>query len=192
MIGEIDEFFIRPGPRLGLPRLKMADGPSGVRNYGPATTMAAGIALTATWNPELARRVGAEIGRDAGAKGAHFLLGPRVNLYRARWSTCPKPVVGVGGFPAIEKTWWGPEDLNWSRFARVSQNPPNGTYNNVQAGGDRGGRSGFGPFGTFQHHLASLFPANERDPVADLPAGRGVNPESSIESVEVKRSHNLA
>jgi beta-glucosidase len=83
MLGGVDDFFVRALPRLGLPRLKMADGPIGVRNYGPATTMAAGIALTATWNPALAERVGSEIGRDARAKGVHFLLGPGVNIYRA-------------------------------------------------------------------------------------------------------------
>src|SRR5207248_6146201 len=68
---------------LGLPRLKMADGPLGVRNYGPATTMAGGISLAATWDPELAERVGTEIGRDARARGVHFMLGPGVNIYRA-------------------------------------------------------------------------------------------------------------
>ncbi len=83
MLGGIDGFFIRALPRLGLPRLKMADGPIGVRNFGPATTMAGGIALAATWNPALAERVGKEIGRDAKAKGVHFLLGPGVNIYRA-------------------------------------------------------------------------------------------------------------
>src|SRR2546425_1664661 len=83
MLGGVDDFFIRAPPRLGLPRLKMADGPVGVRNFGPATAMAGGIALAATWNPALAERVGTEIGRDAKAKGAHFLLGPGVNIYRA-------------------------------------------------------------------------------------------------------------
>ena len=83
LIGGVDGFFIRGVPRLNLPRLKMADGPIGVRNFGPATTMAGGIALTATWDPALAERVGREIGRDARAKGVHFLLGPGVNIYRA-------------------------------------------------------------------------------------------------------------
>src|ERR671939_135643 len=83
MLGGVDGFFIRSVPRLGLPRLKMADGPLGVRNFGPATAMAGGIALTATWNPQLAERVGTEIGRDARAKGVHFLLGPGVNIYRS-------------------------------------------------------------------------------------------------------------
>lgn len=83
LLGGVDGFFIRDIPRLNLPRLRMADGPIGVRNFGPATTMAGGIALAATWNQQLASRVGTEIGRDARAKGVHFLLGPGVNIYRA-------------------------------------------------------------------------------------------------------------
>jgi beta-glucosidase len=83
MLGGVDEFFIRGIPRLGVPRMKMADGPVGVRNFGPATAFAGGIALAATWNPQLAERVGRELGRDARAKGVHFLLGPGVNIYRA-------------------------------------------------------------------------------------------------------------
>jgi len=82
-IGGVDGFFIRGVPRLGVPRLKMADGPIGVRNFGPATTMAAGISLAATWDPALAEQVGTQIGRDARTKGVHFLLGPGVNIYTA-------------------------------------------------------------------------------------------------------------
>jgi beta-glucosidase len=83
LLGGTDGFFVREVKRLGLPRLKMADGPMGVRNFGPATAMAAGVGLAATWNPQLAERVGTEIGRDARAKGVHFLLGPGVNIYRS-------------------------------------------------------------------------------------------------------------
>src|SRR5882672_425957 len=83
LLGGVDGFYTRGIPRLGLPRLKMADGPMGVRNFGPATAMAAGVGLAATWNTALAERVGTEIGRDARAKGVHFLLGPGVNIYRA-------------------------------------------------------------------------------------------------------------
>ncbi|MDT7778301.1 MAG: beta-glucosidase [Acidobacteriota bacterium] len=83
LLGGTDGFFIRDIKRLGVPRLKMADGPVGVRNFGPATAMAGGIGLAATWNPQLAERVGTEIGRDARAKGVHFLLGPGVNIYRS-------------------------------------------------------------------------------------------------------------
>lgn len=83
LLGGVDGFYVRGVPRLSVPRFKMADGPLGVRNYGPSTTMAAGIALAASWNPALAERVGKEIGRDARARGVHFLLGPGVNIYRA-------------------------------------------------------------------------------------------------------------
>src|SRR5258706_12535574 len=83
LIGGTDGFFIRGVPLLGLPRLKMADGPMGVRNFGPAPPMSAGMALAAIGNPEVSGGVGTEIGRDARAKGVHFLLGPGVNIYRA-------------------------------------------------------------------------------------------------------------
>jgi beta-glucosidase len=82
-IGGTDGFYVRALPELGVPRLRMADGPIGARNFGPATAMAAGINLAATWDPTLAERVGTEIGRDARAKGVNFLLGPGLNIYRA-------------------------------------------------------------------------------------------------------------
>jgi beta-glucosidase len=83
LIGGQDEFYIRAYPELGWPRLRMADGPIGVRHGGPATTMAGGISLAASWDPALAEREGAEIARDARAKDVHFMLGPAVNIYRA-------------------------------------------------------------------------------------------------------------
>jgi beta-glucosidase len=83
LIAGVDFFYLRGVPRLGVPRLRMVDGPMGVRNDGPATAFGGGIALAATWNAELARRVGVEFGRDARAKGGHFLLAPGVNIYRA-------------------------------------------------------------------------------------------------------------
>src|SRR5215471_12974420 len=82
LIGGVDEFYIRGNQRIGLRRLKMADGPFGVRNYGPSTTLG-GIGLAANWDPEMARRVGKVIGEDARARGVHFMLGPGVNIYRA-------------------------------------------------------------------------------------------------------------
>ena len=78
-------FAVRAIPRLGVPAFEMSDGPVGVRSSvrAPSTSYAAGIALAASWNPELARRVGEGIGGDARARGLHFLLGPGVNMYRA-------------------------------------------------------------------------------------------------------------
>jgi len=82
-IGGINNFFIRPVPRLGIPELKMSDGPLGVHDYGPTTAYAAGIALAASWDTDLARRVGIMMGDDARARGVHFILAPGLNIYRA-------------------------------------------------------------------------------------------------------------
>ncbi len=76
-------FGTRPLPRLGIPAFQMSDGPVGVRSPGPSTAFAAGIGLAATWDTELAAKVGKQIGRDGRARGSHFLLGPGVNLYRS-------------------------------------------------------------------------------------------------------------
>jgi beta-glucosidase len=83
MIGGVDSFYIRENKRLGLPALKMADGPVGIRNYGPSTTMPGGIGFAASWDPALVERAGQALGDDARARGVHFLLGPGVNIYRA-------------------------------------------------------------------------------------------------------------
>jgi beta-glucosidase len=82
LIGGVNDFYIREIKHIGLPALKMSDGPMGVRNYGPSTTLG-GVGLAATWDPELARRVGETIGQDARARGVHFMLGPGVNIARS-------------------------------------------------------------------------------------------------------------
>ena len=78
-------FAIRAMPKLHLPAFEMSDGPLGVRSNSrfPSTVYAAGIGLAATWNRDLAERVGEGIGRDARARGIHFMLGPGVNIYRS-------------------------------------------------------------------------------------------------------------
>ena len=82
-IGGVDTFYIRAIPRLNLPKIRMSDGPVGVRCYGPSTAYAGGIGLAASWDPDLAERMGEMMGKDARARGVHILLGPGVNIYRA-------------------------------------------------------------------------------------------------------------
>jgi beta-glucosidase len=83
LVGGINDFYIRGLPRLGLPALRMSDGPLGVHDYGETTAYPAGIALAASWDTDLARRVGISMGRDARARGVHFILAPGMNIYRA-------------------------------------------------------------------------------------------------------------
>jgi beta-glucosidase len=72
-----------PLPRLGIPAFRMGDGPLGAHDPSPSTAFAAGIALAATWDRSLAERIGTQIGRDSRSRGAAFLLGPAMNIYRA-------------------------------------------------------------------------------------------------------------
>ncbi|TWB51430.1 beta-glucosidase family protein [Nitrospirillum viridazoti] len=77
-----------PGvPRLGIPALRETDASLGVatphrlRPDG-ATGLPAGLAIAATWSPELAYQGGAMVGDEATRKGFNVLLGGGVNLTR--------------------------------------------------------------------------------------------------------------
>ncbi|MGD2134539.1 MAG: glycoside hydrolase family 3 N-terminal domain-containing protein, partial [Gemmatimonadales bacterium] len=72
-----------PGvPRLGIPPLRLADGPAGIRTSMPATALPAPVALAASFDPELARRFGQVIGREGRARIQDVLLSPMVNIVR--------------------------------------------------------------------------------------------------------------
>src|ERR1700733_9653104 len=83
IIGGVNDFYTRPIPRLGIPALKMSDGPMGVHDYGLTTAYPAGIALAARWDVDLAQRFGTAMGKDGRARGVHFILAPGMNIYRA-------------------------------------------------------------------------------------------------------------
>jgi beta-glucosidase len=68
-------------PRLGIPPLKMTDGPLGV-HYERATAFPAGIAYGATFDPALIERMAVAIADEARFKGREMLLGPCVNISR--------------------------------------------------------------------------------------------------------------
>ena len=82
-IGGDRSFYIRAVPRLGIPEIKMADGPAGCRNWGPSTAYPAAIGLAAAFDGTLAERVGGALGRDCRARGVHVLLAPGVNIQRS-------------------------------------------------------------------------------------------------------------
>jgi len=83
LLGGEDGFYTREIKSAGLPRLKMSDASLGVRTWGPSTAYASGVSLAATWDPDLARTLGENLGRDARARGVSFLLGPGVNIARS-------------------------------------------------------------------------------------------------------------
>jgi len=72
-----------PGvPRLGIPPLRLSDGPAGVRTGRPATALPAPVALAATFSPDLARRYGQALGRNGRAFRQDVMLAPMVNIVR--------------------------------------------------------------------------------------------------------------
>lgn len=81
--------------RLGIPELKMADGPLGVReeinrdNWGAAgwtndfaTYYPASGALAATWNTKMAYTFGNSVGQEMRARDKDMLLSPAINIVR--------------------------------------------------------------------------------------------------------------
>jgi beta-glucosidase len=80
--GGQDGFHTAAIPRLGIPALKMSDGPMGLRNDGPSTAFPAGIGLAATWDRQMGFRMGQAMGLEARARGVHILLAPAVNIQR--------------------------------------------------------------------------------------------------------------
>ncbi len=83
LLGGIDSMFTRPMPVIDLPSFKMSDASVGVRTWGPTTAYAGGVALAGSWDPDLARKIGESLGRDARARSVNFLLGPGVNISRS-------------------------------------------------------------------------------------------------------------
>jgi beta-glucosidase len=100
-------FDSKPNARLGIPAIKMADGPQGVRiniphpphAHGtggpgpefwekmraiavPATAFPACDAWAATWNPDLIRQVGQTVGQEARTLNKDMMLAPCVNIQR--------------------------------------------------------------------------------------------------------------
>ena len=84
-----DAFWtVNPIDRLGIGTLRVTDGPNGARgsDFIGGTTAAAfpvGIAIGATWDPELAYEIGGAIADEVKSKGAHVSLAPTVNIHRS-------------------------------------------------------------------------------------------------------------
>lgn len=81
--------------RLGIPELRMSDGPHGVRHeHGrgwfvledaddQATYLPVGICLASTWNKALGYEYGVVLGNEAKERGKDIILGPGVNIIRS-------------------------------------------------------------------------------------------------------------
>jgi beta-glucosidase len=74
--------YVAGVPRLGIPPLRLTDGPAGIRVSIPATALPAPIGLAASFDVGLAHRYGKTIGLDGRARNQNVLLAPMVNIVR--------------------------------------------------------------------------------------------------------------
>ena len=78
-----------PVERVGVPAIKVSDGPNGARGGGSliggvsAAAFPVGISLASTWNTPLVEEVGQALAEEALSKGARVLLGPTINIHRS-------------------------------------------------------------------------------------------------------------
>src|SRR6476620_4442137 len=88
-------WYTRAVERLGIPKIMVSDGPHGLRaqpgegdHVGiggslPATCFPTASAIASSWNPELLRRVGGALGREARACNLSVIIGPGINMKRS-------------------------------------------------------------------------------------------------------------
>ncbi|WP_409047538.1 glycoside hydrolase family 3 C-terminal domain-containing protein [Microbacterium sp. HA-8] len=81
--------------RVGVPSVMMTDGPHGLRKQSggndhvgladsvPATCFPPAVGLSATFDPELAERVGAALGVESAIEDVAVILGPGINIKRS-------------------------------------------------------------------------------------------------------------
>jgi beta-glucosidase len=81
--------------RVGIPSILLTDGPHGLRkqaagndhlglsNSVPATCFPPAVGMGATWDPELAHRVGAALGVESAIEDVAVILGPGINIKRS-------------------------------------------------------------------------------------------------------------
>ena len=93
LVAGTDFMFTNPVPRLGIPSLRMSDGPYGLRvqteggDNGvtgslPATSFPTAATVASSWDPENSYKIGQAIGKEAHKYGIHVVLGPGANIKR--------------------------------------------------------------------------------------------------------------
>ena len=90
-----DFWHTTPVERLGIDRIRVADGPHGLRmqpdeadHVGiggslPATCFPTASGLASSWDRDLVAEVGAALGQEARVQGVSVILGPGINMKRS-------------------------------------------------------------------------------------------------------------
>ncbi|MGB4135088.1 MAG: glycoside hydrolase family 3 C-terminal domain-containing protein [Microbacterium sp.] len=90
-----DFWTTKPIARVGIPSIMLTDGPHGLRKQTggndhlglagsvPATCFPPAVGLSATFDPELAERVGTALGIESAIEDVAVILGPGINIKRS-------------------------------------------------------------------------------------------------------------
>lgn len=86
----LDFWHTKPIERLGIPSIRMSDGPHGLRKEEtmfsktvPATCFPTAVTIAASWDKLLAEKMGKAIGEECQAENVQILLGPGINMKRS-------------------------------------------------------------------------------------------------------------
>lgn len=93
LVAGADFMYTNPVPRLGIPSVRMSDGPHGLRVQSeggdngvagsePATAFPTAVTTAASWNPENTYKMGVAIAEECAHYGVNVLLGPGTNIKR--------------------------------------------------------------------------------------------------------------
>jgi beta-glucosidase len=91
LLAGVDFWHTAAIPRLGIPAIKVTDGPYGARTMAdgkldityPATCFPTGVAMAASWDMDLIKRIGETLGDETKERACAVLLGPCVNIHRS-------------------------------------------------------------------------------------------------------------
>src|ERR1017187_6725043 len=78
----VEPIMVSDGPH-GLRKQPQRANDAGLRDSVPATCFPTASALGSSWDPDLARAVGAALGVEARAQGIAVVLGPGINIKRS-------------------------------------------------------------------------------------------------------------
>lgn len=114
LISGADMWHTHAVPRLGVPSVRVSDGPNGVRGTkifqgAGAACFPCGTGLASTFNKELLEEAGALMAKEAKHKSSHAILGPTTNMHRGP--------LGGRGFESFSED---PHLAGWATIAVIN------------------------------------------------------------------------
>jgi beta-glucosidase len=86
----LDNWHTKPIERLGIPSIRMSDGPHGLRKEVPnqqtsvpSTCFPTAVTTASSWDRELIKQMGQAIAQECQAEEVDIILGPAINIKRS-------------------------------------------------------------------------------------------------------------